>query len=197
MSEENKNNNDEHKFEGLTEEAKKLAERAAEVFEEEFKEAKGVIDDALEAINFEDKYKEALASMENLRKRLDTERQDLLKYKASSFIQAILPTIDMFELAMNANNVSEEVKNWLVGFEMILKNFKTTLEAEGVVEIVVNRGDDFDGKIHHAIENREDEEVEDGHIIEVKQKGYKLHDRLLRPAAVVVSKKSDNSEEED
>jgi molecular chaperone GrpE len=57
------------------------------------------------------KYLNALADMENLRKRLDNERVDLIKFRASSFIQEILPTIDMFELALCSKNVKPEIKN--------------------------------------------------------------------------------------
>lgn len=181
---------DKKEFEELTEEVKKVAKEAAEELASKLEETKESLEEIFEEIDFEEKYKEALATMENLRKRVDNERVDFMKYRAASFIESILPTIDMFELAINAENISDEVKNWLVGFEMILKNFKTVLEAEGVVEIKVNKNDEFNGNIHHAIEEREDESVTPGNIIEVKQKGYKLHDRLLRPAAVVVAKEN-------
>ncbi len=169
------------------EKLKETIEEIGEKVEEGIEDAVEAAEEIIEKIDFEGKYKEALATMENLRKRFDLEKVDIFKYRASSFIQSILPTIDMFELAMNAQNVSEEVKNWLIGFEMILKNFKTVLETEGVVEIITNPGDEFDADKHHAIEERESEDFEPGKIVEVKQKGYKLHDRLLRPAAVVVS----------
>lgn len=169
---------------------KKLKETIDEIgekVEEGIEEAADVVEEVIDSIDFEGKYKEALATMENLRKRMDIEKADIFKYRASSFIQSILPTLDMFELAMNDKNVSDEVKNWLTGFEMILKNFKKALETEGVVQIVTNPGDEFDADKHYAIEERENKKIEPGKIIEVKQKGYKLHKRLLRPTAVVVA----------
>lgn len=174
-------------LDNLEEKIKEEAEEFKEDIKDDLDNAHEVFEEIIDSIDFEAKYKESLAAMENLRKRLDLEKMDIYKYRSSSFIQSILPTLDMFELAMNANNVSEEVKNWLIGFEMILRNFKTVLETEGVIEITTNPGDDFDSEKHYAIEERESEEIEPGKIIEVKQKGYKLHDRLLRPATVVVA----------
>ena len=71
---------------------------------------------------------------------------------------------------------------------MILKNFQMALEAEGVEEIDSSKGKEFDHDLHHAISEVETDEVEPGHIVETKQKGYTLKGKLLRPAAVVVAK---------
>ncbi len=184
-------------------EIKETLENVEEMAEEIF-EAKEAIDNGedvdpekiLETIDFKEKYIESLASMENLRKRLETEKADIHKYKASSFIQSILPTLDMFELATNAENISDEIKNWLVGFKMILNNFKDVLDREGVTEIEVKPNDEFDSAKHHAIEKVKSDDIEPGNIIEVKQKGYILHDRLLRPAAVVVAENINEQVEE-
>ncbi len=144
------------------------------------------------------KYLKVLAEMENLRKRAEQERKDIVKFRAASFIQNILPTVDMFEMAMNAQNASEEVKNWLMGFEMILNNFKQALEAEGVKEVVAKKGDEYHHSVHQAIEEVEAEEgVEPGQIVAVKMKGYTIHDRLLRPASVTVAKKENTESTEE
>lgn len=170
---------------------------------EESAEEKTLADDATEEVvseatkeateevveeDFKVKYIKVLAEMENFRKRFEAEKLELIKFRASSFIQNILPTVDMFEMAMNATNVSDEVKNWLVGFEMILNNFKATLEAEGVTEIPTKPGDEFDANKHHAIEEVESDEVEPGKIVQVKMKGYLLYDKLLRATTVTVAK---------
>ncbi len=146
-------------------------------------------------VDYKEKYLLTLAEMDNLRKRLEAEKSDFIKYRASSFIYDILPTIDMFEQALAAKNVSDETKNWLLGFEMILNNLKNNLDAEGVTEIKVQVGDEVDGNIHHAFDEVETEEVEPGKIVEIKLKGYKIHDRLLRPATVIVAaqKKGDKN----
>ncbi len=162
-------------------------ENKLEDFEEEVKEVEKNIE---EVIDYKEKYLLSLAEMENLRKRLENEKMDFIKYKASSFIYEILPTVDMFEQALSAKNVSEETKNWLLGFEMILANLKNALNLEGVKEILVKKDDEFDGNLHHAFEEIETDKVSPGKILEIKQKGYKIHDRLLRPATVVVAAKS-------
>ncbi len=144
---------------------------------------------------FKDKYFTVLAEMENLRKRFDNDKVDVMKYRAASFIQQILPTVDMFESAMAASDVSDDVKNWLVGFEMILNNFKTVLENEGVKAIETKQGDAFNSEFHMAIEQVESDQ-EPGTIVDVKIKGYMLHDRLLRPASVTVSKQAEDKTED-
>lgn len=149
--------------------------------------------------DYKEKYIKSLAEMENLRKRMEEEKENILKYKISSFIQNILPTIDMFEIALNSKNVSEETKKWLIGFEMILKNLINAIENEGVKEIVVKKGDKFNSNIHHAIDKIEDKELEQDSIFEIKNKGYMIYNRLLRPASVVIVKekiKEENIKEE-
>jgi len=79
---------------------------------------------------------------------------------------------------------------------MILKNFKTTLENNGVKEVQAKSGDTFDAKLHFAIEEVESTEVKPGLIVNIKTKGYKLHDRLLRPTMVTVAKQADKTTNE-
>ncbi len=78
---------------------------------------------------------------------------------------------------------------------MILNNFKITLDSEGVNEIKVSKGDEFNANLHHAIEEAETDEMEPGKIYEIKMKGYKIHDKLLRPTTVIVSKSIKTKEE--
>lgn len=201
--------NREEKFEKAVEDIKEVLEddfEEAKDKTDEFKEkAEKVIEEVTDTImdavkdipeDFKEKYLNVMAEMENFRKRAEKERMDLFKYRASSFIQEILPTLDMFEMAMSATNVSDEIKNWLIGFEMILKNFKSTLESEGVKEITTNVGDEFNSDYHHAIDEKESGEIAPGKILEIKSKGYLIHDRLLRPAAVIVAKKKETKGEE-
>ncbi len=141
-----------------------------------------------EEIDYKAKYLEAIAAMDNLRKRQIQEQAHYHKYRAQSFLENILPTVDMFEMALNAKDVSDEVKNWLTGFEMIHRNLVAAMESEGVKEIKVNIGDTFDSDKHIAIEAKENDEFKPNSIIEIKTKGYMLHDRLLRPTQVIVAK---------
>ncbi len=196
MSKEKENSQEQKakdKIKDIIEEVADTAENISEAVSDIASEVKDKAEEI--ADNFQEKYMKVLAEMENLRKRFESERQDVMKYKASSFIQNILPTVDMFEMALNAQNLSDEVKNWLVGFEMIFNNFKTALESEGVKEIKVNKGDEFDANFHFAIEEVETDEVESGKIYQVKSKGYTLHDKLIRPATVVVAKNETQQEE--
>ncbi len=194
MTNEDKSNKAKEAIDEMAEKTKEFAEDLKGTVEDTIKEvAEEVAEEVKETaeevvVDFKDKYLKVLAEMENLRKRFETERTEVIKYRASSFIQNILPTVDMFEMAMNSQNVSDEIKNWLVGFEMILNNFKSTLEGEGVKEINVKKGDEFDGNLHHAIEEVDTDEVEPGKIFQVKMKGYTIHDKLLRPATVTVAK---------
>lgn len=142
---------------------------------------------AKEKENFEHKYKLLLADMENLRKRIEKERIEIYKYGVANFLLEILPTVDMFEMALKAN-APKEVKNWLIGFEMVLKNLRKSLETQGLSKINVNKGDLFDSTKHFAIEEKEVNNAKEGQILKVKTEGYNLHDRLLRPATVVVAK---------
>lgn len=158
--------------------------------DETIEEKKEPVKDNIEKIeeDFEFKYLKSLAEMQNLRKRFEKDRMDFFKYKSSSLIQEIIPTIDMFEAALNSRDVSKEIKNWLIGFEMVLKNLKITLESEGVKEISVKLGDDFDSRKHQSIDVKETNRFKEGTIVQIKLKGYKLYDRLLRPASVVLAK---------
>ncbi len=138
--------------------------------------------------DYKTKYIKLLAEMENLRKRFDEERTEIIKFRATSFIQDILPTLDMFEMALSSKDVSSEIKNWLMGFEMILNNFNSTLSSEGVTEIKVSVGEEFNSNYHQAIDEVVTNKIKPGNIANIKSKGYLLHGRLLRPVTVVVAK---------
>ncbi len=128
-----------------------------------------------------------LAEMENLRKIHSKEKSELVKYFLSSFLQKLLPSLEMFELALNSKNVSGEIKNWLLGFEMINKNIKNILEEFGVKKIEVKKGDQFNPRFHESIEEKESDEIEKGKILEIKQNGYVLNDRLIKATSVILS----------
>lgn len=129
-----------------------------------------------------------LAEMENLRKSHAKDKQELGKYFLSSFLQKLLPSLEMFESALNSKNVSEEIKNWLIGFEMINKNINLILEENGVSKINVKKGDNFNSKFHYAVDEQFSKEFKKGKILEIKQNGYLINDRLLKPITVIVSK---------
>lgn len=136
----------------------------------------------------EEKVKLAQAELINYRRRKDEEVENLLKYANTGIITEILPIIDTFEKVLNKDNVSDELKNYLVGFKMIHKNLCDILKKYGVEEI--NRvGEVFDPNLEQALLVENDPTKEDDIVLEVLLKGYKLKDRVIRPASVKINQK--------
>ena len=140
-----------------------------------------------------DKYLRLLAENQNLRKNHDQEKEDILKYGSFTFAQQILTLTDNLDRAFQIFKDDEkfkkdEFKNILNGIEMIEKELLGTLEKNSIKYIdSINKP--FDPNLHQAI-GEKDSEKEPGIIIEEMQKGYLMHDRLLRPSMVYVSKKA-------
>ena len=134
----------------------------------------------------EEKVKIAQAELINYRRRKDEETEGLLKYANTGIITEILPIIDAFEKVINNDNVGDELKNYLVGFKMIYKNLCDILKKYGVEEI--NRvGQTFDPNLEQALLVENDSTKEDDIVLEVLLKGYKLKDRVIRPASVKIN----------
>lgn len=138
--------------------------------------------------NWKDKYLRALAEAENMRKRIQKEKQDMLRFGIENAISEFLPAIDNFENALRfASSATGEVKNWAIGFEMILAQFKEVLHNHGIVAYH-SEGNTFDPELHEAVEIVETTEQEDGAILHEFTKGYKSASRVIRPARVKVAK---------
>jgi molecular chaperone GrpE len=136
---------------------------------------------------YKDKYFRALAEAENMRKRLQKEKLDSQTYAIQDVILDFLQPLDHFERALNASQgASEEVKNWAVGFQMILAQCKQILQDNGVVPFDVV-GKPFDPHMHEAIETEETTAVAEGIIMEEFIRGYKMATRIIRPAKVKVA----------
>ncbi len=132
------------------------------------------------------------AEMENLRKRTTREREEAIRFANQRLLEELLPVIDNFEMGMQA--ASEDTKSMIyIGMDMVRKQLKEFLSAQGVEEIKTDGP--FDPNFHEAVAQEDCEKGEEGRILKVTRRGYKLRDRLLRPASVVVSKLP-NSEEE-
>ena len=145
----------------------------------------------------EDK-KRALAEAENTRRRGIKDLEQSRKYGHLSFAREMLSVVDSLESAVNAipqnkDNLTDELKNFIVGVEMTLEQLKQVFNNHNISKIDPH-GDKFDYNIHQAMFEKETDKVEPGIIIEVMQPGWSLHDRLLRPAMVGVSKKKINKE---
>lgn len=131
----------------------------------------------------------ARADYVNLKKELD-EVRDVTKKKTTEKVLAdFLPTLDSFDMAMGNKEAWEKVdKNWRIGVEFIYNQLKTALENNGVTAID-QTGVDFDPIMHEPIETKETDDASLDHKIEkVIQKGYKMGDKVIRPARVVVWK---------
>ncbi|MCH9812104.1 nucleotide exchange factor GrpE [bacterium] len=141
-----------------------------------------------EAGEFKDKYFRALAEMENTKKRLMQEKKELVSYSVSNIIEDFLGPMDNLENALSfTDNLSEELKNWAVGFKMILDQFKSALENHGIFSYE-SIGKKFDPHLHEAVEMVETNDHEEGVIIEELLKGYKQDKRIIRVAKVKVAK---------
>lgn len=148
--------------------------------------------------DWKNKYYLSYADMDNLRKTIEKDHREALKYRASGFIEKLLPALDSFNLALKAEPKTEEMKNFLQGFSFIYTNLINVLKDEGVSELEPKIGDKFDERFMHAIDTIESD-GEENLVAEVYANGYKLHDRLIRTAMVYVTKhkqeESDKNEE--
>lgn len=147
-----------------------------------------------EAKKYKDQYLRVLADSENFKKRIDEERIRERKYGSQRILEKIIPSIDIFDKALNMKTDDEKVKNFLIGFEMINNNLKQALEEEGVKKIKAV-GEKFDPRYHHAVETAWDESKEEGIVLSEMQTGYMYKDRVLRPSLVKVNKKEEIKEE--
>lgn len=132
----------------------------------------------------------ARAEMENTRKRLENELLTSRKYAVESFGRELLDVLDSLEqgLAM-ANPDDEAIKPMREGLELTLQRILGVLEKFSIIPVAPH-GEAFDPKLHEAMVMQESAEHAPGTVLDVIQKGYKLHDRLLRPARVVVAKEA-------
>ena len=135
----------------------------------------------------------SLAESENLRKRTIKEIADAKKYSHISFIRDLVSSVDNLQRALEAvpddkSQFSEPIKNLVIGLEIVEKEILNTFEKHSLKQINP-LGEKFDYNLHQAMFEIPTNEKEPGHVVEVSQKGYLLHDRLVRPAMVGISKK--------
>jgi len=132
-----------------------------------------------------DQYVRKLADTENLRKRLEREKGDYLQFALSEVLLEFLGILDNFERALQAAGEADG-KTLREGVELIYRMTQSFLVKRGVQPIEIKDGK-FDPALHHAVAVEESAEVEEPHVTEVMQKGYLLHNRLLRPSLVKVA----------
>ena len=175
-------NKNKEKVEAETKEEK--VEEKVKTHEEELEEQLQKANEELE--KWKNAYYLAYADMKNLRNSLEEEQTQLRKYRGMGFVEELLPVLDSFHVVLSNEPDDPKLKNYLMGFKFIYQNMLRALESEGVSEIAPQIGDKFDEKTMNAVDSVEEEPV--GIIKKVSANGYKLHDRVIRPAKVKVGK---------
>ncbi len=139
-----------------------------------------------ELAELKDQYLRKLAEIENLRKRFEREKSEYLQFSASDILAELLEIFDNFERALQSSSQEGDGKTIRDGVQLILRMFQSFLTRRGVTPIEIN-DKKFDPNLHHAMEMEESEAVEEPQIMAELQKGYLLHNRLLRPSLVRVA----------
>ena len=194
MSEENNNKLEDQDLENPTSEKE---EQLSELTKDQ-EEAEISPQDLIEKLNEEitslkDQRLRAIAELENFRKRAEKDQSDALKYGISNFAKEIINIRDNIERAQSS--ISDEAKNneaiksVIEGIDLIAQSVVSTFEKIGIKKIE-SLNEKFDHNLHQAMMEIENEELEPGTIVQELIPGYTLHDRLLRPTMVGVSKKS-------
>lgn len=153
--------------------AEELLQEKVDKLEEELKQS-------------EDKYLRLYAEFENFKRRKNKEIETNNVYKSQKVITEIIPSLDNLERALQVESDNEEIKSLLKGVEMVYEGLLNVLKSEGV-ELIETENAQFDPNYHHAVMQDEDSEKESGAILDTFQKGYKLKDRVIRPAMVKVN----------
>lgn len=140
------------------------------------------------------KYFRLLAELENTRKRLQKEKEEMMRFTTENVVADFLIPLDQLETALGfADQASEDVKNWAKGFEMILTQFKDVLSQHKITSFS-SVGKPFDPHEHEVIEMVETTEHEPNTVIQEFAKGYRSNDRIIRPARVKLAKSPEQQE---
>lgn len=149
-----------------------------------------------DAAEYKDKYLRLLAESDNYRKRMQKERQEMVQFALQNTIIDFLTPIDQLENALKfAQNMSSDVKQWALGFQMILNQFTDVLANSGVVAFD-STGKPFDPHHHEAVEMVTTNEHPPGIVIKQNVRGYKMGDKTIRAARVSVSQQLPKEENE-
>jgi len=192
MNEENNKKTEEQDLETPTSETKEQASEQDQETEK-VETSEDIIDKLNEEISsLKDQRLRAIAELENFRKRAEKDQSDALKYGISNFAKEIINISDNIERAQSS--IPEEAKNnetikpVIEGIDLIAQSVVTTFERIGIKKIE-SLNEKFDHNLHQAMMEIENDDLEPGTIVQELIPGYTLHDRLLRPAMVGVSKK--------
>ena len=139
-----------------------------------------------EAAANQERYLRSVADLENYRKRMLREKDELRQYAAANVVEDIIPILDNLGLGIAAAKQQTEIKAIVDGVGLVLEQFKSTLGRHGLKE-VNPIGQPFDHNLHESIAHQPSETVPAENVMQVVRMGYTLNGRLLRPASVIVS----------
>ncbi|MCT2343253.1 nucleotide exchange factor GrpE [Niallia taxi] len=182
----------EEKTEAVFEEVKQEettaeAEEGADSLDKDLQAANAKIAELEAKIESEsNRYLRLQADFDNSRRRAKLDLEAAQTYRAQSIVMDLLPAIDNFERAMKVEATEEQAKSLYTGMEMVYRGLLDALEKEGV-QVIESVGTEFDPHLHQAVMQVEVEGTEPNIVVEEFQKGYKLKDRVIRPAMVKVS----------
>lgn len=141
------------------------------------------------------KYYQELADVQNLRKEIQRDNQSLLEYRAMPFIEKLVPFMNSMDMAFKSEPKDPAVKSWIDGIHMAYKQLWQVMAEEGLTEIDPKLGDEFDPAWMQSMQTVDGEK--DDAVAQVFMKGYKLKNRLVSPAMVVVTKKVEKKPEDE
>jgi len=143
-----------------------------------------------------DKYVRLLADFDNFRRRAHKDRQDVIQYGHENLVKDLLSTVDNLDRAIEHAHQNEggDLGSLLQGVELVQRELYAVL-AQHEVHVIDAEGSEFDPSLHEAMAQVQDDSVSPNTVIEVLQTGYRLRDRLLRPARVVVAKPPANADD--
>jgi len=163
-------------------------DKRIEVKEETLEELKKKLDEKEKEVKeTHDRMLRLAADLENYKKRATREKEDLLKFSNEEVMKAILPFVDNLERAVDHSEKAREVESLLEGAKLTIQQLLKELNKFGLSPIE-SLGKPFDPAFHEAVMVVATDQHQPNHVVEEFRKGYLLHDRLIRPAAVSVSK---------
>ena len=139
-----------------------------------------------EATDMKSRYLRSVADMENYRKRIAREKQDIIRSAAGTVVESLLPVLDNMKLGLQAAENHPEAKDVSIGFKMVDEQLKKSLSEQGLKELVPD-GEAFVPNLHECIAQQSSDEIKEDHVIQTVRAGYCLNDRLIRAANVIVS----------
>ena len=183
MKKEDINENEELNEETANAEAEAdVQEEAAEVAPEltELEKAQA------EALDMKTRYLRTVADMENYRKRMAREKQDIIRSASAGVVESLLPVLDNMKLGLQAAENHPEAKEVAIGFKMVDEQLKKSLAEQGLEELIPV-GEVFDPNLHEVIAQQPSDEFAEDMVIQTVRAGYRLNERLIRAANVIVS----------